>query len=330
MGQQTVFGRLVAVLGLLLPVAWPLSTAAAPAPAAALVTIIEGDAIVLRDTARFAAAEGLRLRADDIITTGTAARLVRIELDDGKTLDLGPATQLMLLPRPLAREAGGVPTAYLLQGWLKLTVPAKAATPAALATPRLDVVRIGGTLIASVAAEQLWVFAEAGGVDLQRRRDGKTQALQPLRDGDSFLLAGNGPASVSRTPPAALRGQVPRPFLDTLPRRADRFAGRTVEPVRPAEVAYAEIAPWVNAEPALRTAFVQRLTPRARDTGFRNALVAEMKLHPEWQPVLFPPPPPPKRPPSAPTPALPPAADTATAATQPEASPPTAAASGTQ
>jgi FecR protein len=197
MGQQTVFGRLVAVLGLLLPVAWPLCAVAASAPAAALVTIIEGDAVVLRDTARFAAAEGLRLRADDIITTGPAARLVRIELDDGKTLDLGPATQLMLLPRPLAREAGGATTAYLLQGWLKLTVPAKAATPAALATPRLDVVRIGGTLIATVAAEQDTSAAAAA-----RRR----------------LLPAGGQRPGQRQPHAA--GRAARPGAAPLPRHA--------------------------------------------------------------------------------------------------------------
>ena len=326
MAQRMVFQRLVAVLGLALP----LCVAAAPAPGAAMVTIVDGDAAVLRDTGRFAAAEGLRLRADDIVTTGSAARLVRIELDDGKTLDLGPSTQLMLLPRPLARDGGG-PTAYVLQGWVKLTVPAKASTPAALATPRLDVVRVAGTLIASVAADPLWVFAESGSVELQRRRDGKTTLLQPLQDGDSYVLPASGPGSVSRMPPVELRGQVPRAFLDTLPRRAERFAGRNVEPARPAEVSYAEIAPWVNAEAALRPAFVQRLTPRARDNGFRGALVAEMKLHPEWQPVLFPPPPPPKKPvpvpPKLATPA-PGEPSTATVATDGEAGSATTAASG--
>jgi hypothetical protein len=132
-------------------------------------------------------------------------------------------------------------------------------------------------------------------------------------------------------PPAELRGQVPRAFVDTLPRRAERFAGRNIEPTRPTEVAYAEIAPWVNGEAALRPAFVQRLTPRARDNGFRHALVAEMKLHPEWQPVLFPPPPPKKpQPAKVPTPpAGDPAAATATAAApETEAEAATPAASG--
>jgi len=325
MGQRKGWGRLIAVLGLAL--AGPLvPLAACAAGPAALVTIVEGDAVVLRDTLRFAAAEGQALRADDIVSTGSGARLLRIELEDGRTIDLGPATQLMLLPRALARD--GAPTAYLLQGWAKLTMPAKAsapapaAAPATLATPRLDAARVGGTLIASVAADRLWLFAETGSAELQRRRDGKG-VMQPLKDGDSYLLPAQGPGSLSRTPPAELRGQVPRAFIDTLPRRSARFAGRTVEPNKVSDVTYAEIAPWVNGEAALRGAFVQRLTPRAKDSSFRSALVAEMKLHPEWQPVLFPPPPPPpKRPPA-------PAAETATARA-PETGPAPAAASAAQ
>lgn len=313
MGQHGVWRRCAAALGLALPAVF--GAHAAPAPA--LVTILEGDAVVLRETQRFAAAEGLALRADDIVSTGAAARLVRIELEDGRTLDLGPATQLMLLPRALARE--GAPAGYLLQGWAKLTLPTGAtpAPPATLATPRGDAARIGGTLIASVAADRLWLFAESGSAELLRRRDGKSTLVLALKDGDSYLLPAQGQGTLARTPPPELRGQVPRAFIDTLPRRSARFAGRVVEPAKASEVGYAEIAPWVNGEAVLRQAFVQRLAPRARDNSFRNALVAEMKLHPEWQPVLFPPPPP-KRPQPAP------AAEPATARA-PEADPATAA-----
>lgn len=315
MGQRKVWSRWAAVLGLVL--AGVSRAIAAPAPA--LVTILEGEASVLRETLRFAAAEGLALRADDIVVTGSTARLVRIELDDGRTLDLGPGTQLMLLPRALARD--GAPVGYLLQGWAKLTLPAPGAgapATATLATPRGDAARIAGTLIASLAADRMWLFAESGSVELQRRRDGRG-LLQALKDGDSYVLPAQGPGTLSRTPPPELRGQVPRAFIDTLPRRSARFAGRMVEPAKAAEVAYAEIAPWVNGEAALRPAFVQRLTPRARDNGFRNALVAEMKLHPEWQPVLFPPPPKkPPPPPAAPAPDAEPATAAASAPSAPQ------------
>src|SRR4051794_39966292 len=92
MGQRGVWKRRLAVLGLALagPLAGLAAHAASAAPAA-LVTIVEGDAVVLRDTQRFAAAEGVALRADDIVSTGSAARLLRVELEDGRTIDLGPA-----------------------------------------------------------------------------------------------------------------------------------------------------------------------------------------------------------------------------------------------
>ncbi len=267
------------------------------AAAGGLVTIVDGEAAVLRETQRFAAAEGLRLRADDILRTGDATRLVRVELDDGRLVDLGPSTQLMLLPRALVRD--GAPVAYLLHGWAKLSGGPKDL--AMLATPRIDALRIGGTLIAGVSAGSTVLFAEAGSAELQaRRREPRAPSMLPLAEGDALLLPATGAATRSRLLPPALRPQVPPAFVDTLPRRAERFAGRTVQPAAPAEVAYAEIAPWVNAEPALRAAFVQRLTPRSHDSAFRQALVAEMRLHPEWQPVLFPPPPRPK--PQAPLP----------------------------
>lgn len=266
------------------------------AAAGGLVTIVDGEALVLRDTQRFAAAEGLRLRADDILRTGETTRLVRVELEDGRLVDLGPATQLMLLPRALTRD--GAPAAYLLQGWAKLSGGPKDL--AMLATPRIDAMRIGGTLIAGVTAEATALFAETGTAELQaRRRDPRAASMLPLGEGDALVLPAAGTASRSRLLPPALRPQVPHAFVDTLPRRAERFASRVAAPVAPAEVSYAEIAPWVNAEPALRAAFVQRLTPRAHDGAFRQALVAEMRLHPEWQPVLFPPPPPKPKPPMA-------------------------------
>jgi hypothetical protein len=62
-------------------------------------------------------------------------------------------------------------------------------------------------------------------------------------------------------------------------------------------VNYGDVAAWLNGEPVLRSAFVHRMLPRAKETRFRSALVAELRLHPEWQRILFPPPPPPPPPP---------------------------------
>ena len=51
----------------------------AAAPSIGMFTIVEGDAVVIRGTQKFAAAEGLPVQADDIVHSGAATRLARIE-----------------------------------------------------------------------------------------------------------------------------------------------------------------------------------------------------------------------------------------------------------
>jgi hypothetical protein len=53
-------------------------------------------------------------------------------------------------------------------------------------------------------------------------------------------------------------------------------------------VAYAEVATWIDGEPAVRGMAVQRFAARARDRAFRAALLAGLRSHPEWDRTLFP------------------------------------------
>jgi hypothetical protein len=89
---------------------------------------------------------------------------------------------------------------------------------------------------------------------------------------------------------------MPRAFMDSLPSRAAAFQGKDVVAKELGPIAYADAQPWIDAEPALRRAFVKRWRTLAKGAEFRRGLVAGLKSHPEWEPVLFPPPPP--RPPS--------------------------------
>ncbi len=291
----------------------PLLAAAAP-PAIGLLTIADGDVTVLRDTERYAAAEGLRVRADDIVVTGEKTRLVRIELADGKVLDLGPGTQLMLQPRALARDAERAATVYLAAGWVKLAAPWNQTTPAMLAGPRLDAVRVGGTVIARAAPDLAWLFVETGVAEAVLHADGRRAAPLAMHDADSLLQRGAAAPESGRLPPAEMLAQMPRPFTDTLPRRSARFAEQAFDAAKGSPAGYAEVSPWLNGEPAIRSAFVPRFTPRARESAFRASLVADLRLHPEWRPVLFPPPPPKPRP----APVMPPAPETETVVKAPE------------
>lgn len=260
------------------------------AAGSAVLTIADGEVSVLRDTRRFGATEGVRLRADDIVRTTAGTRLARVELDDGTAIDLGPATQLMLQPSAAADRGA---TLYLLTGWAKLSTLAKPATPVRMAAPRLAATPVAGTAVLYVGKDVAWLFAEAGAAVAMPRGDAPAAPALQLREGDSYVQRGAEPGSVSRRAPPDLLAQLPRAFADSLPRRAARFASVSVEPTQPDDVRYDEVAPWLNAEPALRAGFVPRFTPLAKQARFRSGLIAELSLHQEWRAVLFPPPPPP-------------------------------------
>ncbi len=264
-----------------------------PATAAvAIATILDGDAILLRGTSQFTLAEGTRLYADDILESGANSRLLQLEFADGARLSLGPATRLQVMPQLGAARAKTAPHAYLLQGSLKLRAGPKALSlrGAVLASPWLDLQTTNASAVLLVQANSTRLFAETGDVGLLSWR-----ALAPpsttLKSGE-FLIwsAGAKPLLASRAPGDFVQS-LPKAFLDNLPARAALFNAPERELVltRASEPAYAQLQPWLDAEPALRKANLPRWKPLAAKPEFRQALRANMGAHPEWGPVLDPP-----------------------------------------
>lgn len=279
MKLPTLLRPAVALLGLL-----PAWCAAA---SIGIVTIVDGELAVLRDTQRFAAAEGLRLRNDDILRTSVDARLARVELTDGTTLDLGPDTELMLQPRTGGAFGERAATLYLARGWLKIGSTAEPGITG-VASGAIDVQQLAGTAVLRAASGATLLFVEAGQAQVAEVQDGRAVRPQALRDGDSLVKRSNESASLPRRPPADLLQGMPRGFADSLPRRAARFQSHPVEPGLATPVAYAEVSRWLNGEAPLRALAVPRFTPRIADRAFRASLVAELRAHPEWDRVLFP------------------------------------------
>ncbi len=109
-----------------------------------------------------------------------------------------------------------------------------------------------------------------------------------LADGDALVRRAREAASSARRPPPELLQGLPRGFADSLPRRAARFQAAPAEPVALQPVTYADVATWIDGEPALRSFAVQRFASRARDSAFRASLMAGLRSHPEWDRTLFP------------------------------------------
>jgi hypothetical protein len=255
----------------------------AAAPAIGVFTVVEGEVMVIRDSVRFAATEGLPFQAEDIVHTADSTQFVRMEFAQGSVLDLGPATRLLLRPR-FAPPGDRPAVAYMSQGWVKLT--ASAAHKMSLASPQVDLTELAGVAVVRVAEDLSFVFAESGTAKLVER-GGQARAHQ-LASGQAYERRGNEEGAVLSRPGADVVKAMPRAFADSLPLRAKRFQDAQVAPVSPVEIGYDDVAAWINAERALRAAFVQRWTSKARDPKFRSALIADLRSHPEWDRVLFP------------------------------------------
>jgi len=221
-------------------VALPCLAASTPG---ALLTIADGPVQVLRGTLRLEAVEGQALLDDDIVRTGAASAVARIEFGDGRMLDLGPATQVLLLSERAASSAGLAGTsAVLAQGWAKLTAGADGARIAApgvivAAGPRSSV------LLRAAGDNSLIVFAEAHASQLLPR--GNAVAQRVLHEGQAQLRDAQGTWSAARV------RDVPRALADSLPRRAARFEGLGVDATASSPLAVDDLAPWWQAEPGL-------------------------------------------------------------------------------
>ena len=256
--------------------------AVAAAPRAPLVTMLDGDAMLLRDGARFALAEGVRLQAGDLLSTGPHTRLLRVEFPSGVGIAFGPDSRAMLTPDLGDDMRAGV---YLLSGWVKLAAPA--GVSGAIRSRIADTDTTGATLILSVQADAAQVFAESGPSRVQPRA--ADAPAQPLKSGEMLSVpAGSARPTLAKGASQAFVQAMPRTFMDSLPARFAAFA-TDVPPRRVGDMNYADAQPWIDAEPTLRRVFAERWRRLAAEPEFRSGLVGGLKSHPEWTPILYPP-----------------------------------------
>lgn len=262
-----------------------LAWVAVPAAAQSLatVTILEGEAFVLRGGQRLVAAEGVAVLRGDIVHTGERS-FMRLESADGTMADLGAATRLMVAP-PQRRPRAGIGDAYLLSGWLKLTAAPK-GPQAAMWMAAVELQELTGTAVVRVVGDQVDLFIERGEARAAvRPAAGSSTAL---KTGEYFVRKAAQRPIVAPRPAADFLAALPPAFRDTLPSRLAKFAGRKVEAKRAADITYAEVEGWLTTDVAVRRHLLPRWRSRIADPVFRAALVANLRAHPEWDPVLFP------------------------------------------
>ena len=251
---------------------------AAPGPAG-MLTLLEGNAALVRGAARYALAEGVRLQPGDIIEVA-ADSLAQIEYGDGGALALGAGTRLLTVSASAGNKAHR--EYYVMQGALKLT-RVKQGARFRFATPIFNVQPVEGCMVLVVSASEASLFAETG----ETRLAAGSPTLR-LRSGDFYTRRSGQKGWAAALPSKAFVEALPKLFLDPLPARAALYDAHAVDPRRLEEVSYAGVEAWLKAPPAIRKPLVARFEPRASDAAFRAGLVANLKYHPEWDQILNP------------------------------------------
>jgi len=251
-----------------------------------IVTILQGHATVIRALSQFDAVEGMRLLADDLVQTEKETFL-RIEYEDQSSIEVGPQTQ-MQVNHPDARRKSNRPALYVLEGWLKLGAgkPDAGGKPG-FATVGMDVVDVTAVVVMRGDSASREFFAEQGTARWLDAAPHGAEAVT-LKQGDFLVAAHDHQPRAQPRPSADFTAALPRPFRDTLPFRFDLFKDHTVTPKGQVPFSYADVEPWLNAEPSVRRQFVALWRRKADDPAFRASLDRDLQKHPEWDRVLHP------------------------------------------
>ena len=268
----------------MLPLRWacvllacPLAAAAAD-PAATL-TLLEGPAGLVRGVTRYALVEGVRIQSGDIIETGANA-IAEIEFPDGVAIALGAATRMLAVSVPRGKDSAG--DYHVMAGALKVSGVSKAAR-LRITFPAFTLQPAEGVAVIIARGDDGSVFIESGAARLAAG-----PVTLNLKSGEFYQRKGGQKGAVAPRPSQAFISAMPKAFFDPLPSRMARFKEREAQPKRVDEVSYADVESWLKAPPAIRRLLVARFEPRVSDPRFRAGLEANLRFHPEWDPILYP------------------------------------------
>lgn len=226
---------------------WPAAPShAAPAPTA--ISFAEQPARLFRERAFYRAGRGVKLQDGDIVETGAAG--IQFAIGGATTVALGPASRLAF------RLGARTVELILLGGWLKI----QAGAPALVSAGGLRLNAAGSSVIVRESADRTELFVETGAPSADELQGGRVlrhtalareqyavrttkEPLKPLPRPPKEFLAGMPPVFADALVPVALKGPAPAPLLER-------------------QATFADVAPWLANEPALRQLIQRRYAPR--------------------------------------------------------------------
>jgi hypothetical protein len=261
-----------------------LALAAAGASAAEpTLNLADQPVRLIRATALYKAGNGTAVQKNDLLETGAAG--VQVEAGAGAIVALGPHTRVAL--QGLAVDGKGTLDIVLLQGWVK--VLAKGAAHALVTTPNAQVTLATGSTILHSDGGKDALFAEEGAQQAAKLDErGRPGVAAKLASEQFAATAADKPQWQVGRPPHDFVGAMPPGFGDALEQGRPVPRAGKIAPVKEREAAFADVAEWLQAPPALRRGLVARFKARLADPDFRKAAEAALGKNPEWQPLLHP------------------------------------------
>jgi hypothetical protein len=203
---------------------------------------------LFRERAFYIAARGARLQDGDIIESGAA--VIQFAGGSGATIALGPASRIAF------RLGARTYELTLLNGWMKI----EAAEAVLVSAGGLQLNAAGSTVIVHASAEKIELFVESGAPAVNEIQAGKASRQTRLAREQYAVRAVNQPLKSPPRPPKEFLAAMPPAFADVLVPVA--LKGPAPAPKLERQAAYADVAPWLTTEPALRQLIQQRYAPR--------------------------------------------------------------------
>jgi hypothetical protein len=234
----------------------PSSCAGAAAVAGApIISFAEQPVRLLRDTGVYAAGRGARLQDGDIVASGASpASSLQVEAG-GATAALGPATQVYL------RINANAVDFVLLGGWMKIQAGEVASSQVSASAGRLRFSAANSAVILHASAGATELFVESGEPVVDEAQAGKYRQVRLAREQYAVKVRNaKQPMKLLPRPSKQFLADMPPAFADRLLPLVAKVVPAAPKLEHPA--VFAEVAPWLADEPALRQAIQRRLAPR--------------------------------------------------------------------
>lgn len=239
-----------------------------------VVTLVEGEAGLIRDTGYFSLEEGVDVDDGDVIETTPGSR-TQLEMIDGSLFELGPASKFYLSDYRLRKDKSIASAALsLVRGWLRFATGGIAADDSYQINTTTATIGIRGTE-GIVEADDVGsnLLLEKGLIEFFEVDDTGTLGASRLVKAGEFAGREHGKRiSHLSSAPAKFRERLPKQFKEKHRRLKGKLKREGVTPRKLRNAEYDDLRPFLTANPRARAKLTERFKSKFKEPKFRERL----------------------------------------------------------